>query len=300
MLGYGFTEYLQAIDSKLLNVLGVQVMRTVAAKTIHSMRRFPVPNELRDQVKAIRKEGIVVIKDFLTREQFADLKEECLRLLEAEDVPRVVHDHGAAKLEQINLLQITTRQDYPRVFSLLEHPRLRDLVCIAEKRKVDFLKAHATLERLTQLQVDEEDREADLHVDTFFNTHKGWLYLDDVEIENSPFVFVPSSHRLSLDRLRRTYLESLNTNTGSRRIRSKELEEHGHSEEIYSCPVNTLVIANTCGYHRRHKGIPGRQRLALHFSFRANPFFPPSLNAEKWLSRRNHLVRRFTRSRPLT
>ncbi len=282
------------IDSKLLNVLGVQVIRTVAAKTIHRMRRFPVPNELRDQVKAIRKEGIVVIKDFLSEEQFTDLREECFRLFEAEDVPRVVHDHGAAKLEQVNLLEITGRQDYPQVFSLLEHPRLRDLICIAEKRNVDFLKAHATLERLTQLRAEEEDREADLHVDTFFNTHKGWLYLDDVEIENSPFVYVPGSHRLSLDRLRRTYWESLDPNHRSRRIHSEELEEHGHSEEVYSCPVNTLVVANTCGYHRRYQGTPGRKRIALHFSFRSNPFFPSSLNADQWLSRRNSLVRRFT------
>ena len=255
------------------------------------MRRFPVPVELREQARVLRQEGILVIRDFLTEDRFLALREECSRLLDSEDAPRVVHDHGGATLEQIKLLDLDMREAYPEIFAWFMHPTLQALVSAAEKRNVDFFKAHIALERLTK-QTTDDDREADLHVDTFFNTHKGWLYLDDVQLENSPFVYVPGSHQLRLSRLRRTYLESLGSNQRSRRVLVDELAEHGGSEEVYSCHPNTLVIANTCGYHRRHSGDPGKQRTALHFSFRFNPFFPPGLDVDKWLSRRNPLVRR--------
>ena len=283
----------KSVDSKLLNAMGVQVVRTLLGRTIYNMRRFPVPSELREQARTLRQEGIVVIRDFLKKERFPALQEECSRLLGSEDAPRVVHDHGGATLEQINLLELERREDYPEIFAFFMRPKLQALISVAEKRNVDFFKAHITLERLTKQRAD-DDREADLHVDTFFNTHKGWLYLDDVQLENSPFVYVPGSHRLRLSRLRHTYLESLGTNQRSRRIPVDELAQHGDAEELYPCRPNTLVIANTCGYHRRHSGDPGKQRTALHFSFRFNPFFPPRLDVEKWLSRRTPLVRRLT------
>ena len=257
------------------------------------MRRFPVPSELREQARVLRQECIVVIRDFLQEDRFSLLREECSRLLDSEAAPQVVDDHGGAMLEHINLLELGRRGDYPEIFALLAHPKLKALISSAEKRNVNFLKAHITLERLKKQQAD-ADREADLHVNTFFNTHKGWLYLDNVQLENSPFVYVPGSHQLRLSRLRRTYLESLGNNQRSRRILVDELAEHGDSEEVYSCRANTLVIANTCGYHRRHSGDSGKQRTALHFSFRFNPFFPPGLDVDKWLSRRNPLVRRLT------
>ncbi len=281
----------KVVDSKFLNAVGVQVLRTLFGRTIYNMRRFPVPSELRQQARDLRQEGILVLRDFVRKDQFSALQEECFRLLDSDDAPRVVHDHGGATLEQINLLELDRREDYPEVFALFKHPKLQALISVAEKRNVDFFKAHITLERLTK-QTTNDDREADLHVDTFFNTHKGWLYLDEVQLENSPLVYVPGSHQLRLGRLRRTYLESLGNNHRSRRIGVAELAEHGDSEEVYPCRPNTLVIANTCGYHRRHSGDPGKQRTALHFAFRFNPFFPPGLDVDKWLSRRNSLVRR--------
>ncbi len=111
-----------------------------------------------------------------------------------------------------------------------------------------------------------------MHSDIFFNTHKAWLYLRDVDTEIGPLVFVKGSHRLSLGQLGYLYQESVSRAKGSRRITPDELERLGLEETVLVCKANTLVIANTCGYHRRLRGEPGRERLALHWSVRLNPF----------------------------
>jgi hypothetical protein len=116
-----------------------------------------------------------------------------------------------------------------------------------------------------------------LHIDTFFNTHKAWLYLSDVTAADGPFVYVPGSHRLDPRRLIGDYLGSLlpaPDYAGSRRIAAKELVARGLEEKVYTCVANTLVIANTTGYHRRLKGRAGNVRMAVQLGCRFHPFRP--------------------------
>jgi hypothetical protein len=41
---------------------------------------------------------------------------------------------------------------------------------------------------------------------------------------------------------------------------------------VFACRRNTLVLANTCGYHARSVGEPGASRRSLHKEYRYNPF----------------------------
>jgi ectoine hydroxylase-related dioxygenase (phytanoyl-CoA dioxygenase family) len=124
-------------------------------------------------------------------------------------------------------------------------------------------------------------------VDTFFSTHKLWLYLDDVNTENGPLVYVPGSHTLSRHRLRRDYWESRAANSVSRRIGPEELEARGLARTAMTCAANTLVVVDTCGYHCRSRGEPGQTRRALHMSFRFNPFAPHALRPGEGLTERS-------------
>ena len=116
------------------------------------------------------------------------------------------------------------------------------------------------------------DGQTDLHIDAPFNTHKLWLYLDDVTPDHAPFVYVPMSHKLDWVRLRGDYLESIGKNFGSRKIGDEEVLRRGLETVVVTCPRNTLVLANTCGYHGRAVGAPGATRRSLHMMFRSNPF----------------------------
>ncbi|HYE73615.1 MAG TPA: hypothetical protein VEF04_09790, partial [Blastocatellia bacterium] len=147
------------------------------------------------------------------------------------------------------------------------------LMQAAEKRAACPDYAIRNIERLSQGPINpQQDPESVLHSDIFFNSHKSWLYLTDVELEHGPLVFVKRSHRLSLKQLKFVYQESCHENRGSRRITQDELKSLGLEETVFTCPKNTLVIANTLGYHRRLRGEPGRVRYALHMQLRTNPF----------------------------
>jgi hypothetical protein len=127
---------------------------------------------------------------------------------------------------------------------------------------------------------DNHDLQKDLHRDTFHRATKLWFYLEDVELEQGPFVYVPRSHRITKARYRWEYeraVRSCNERraNGSFRVDEAELESLGLPRPT-PLPVkaNTLVIADVVGFHRRGDAKPGTRRLALYSGIRKNPFLP--------------------------
>ena len=99
-----------------------------------------------------------------------------------------------------------------------------------------------------------------LHADTFHPTVKAWLFLTDVAEDAGPFTYVPGSHRLTAERLaweRRMSLaarQSANAEIrqGSFRIDPAELPSLGlPPPRAFAVPANTLVVADTFGFHAR-------------------------------------------------
>jgi hypothetical protein len=282
----------KVIDSRMLNLAGVQVVRALAAQAAYRTRRFET-DVAPEAVEELQKEGCVVIPSLVDPELLDRARGEALEALENDRSACRTHDAKGATVEQLDLRQVD-RSRYPALTEIVENPVVSALFSGAERQPVDPWERLSAVERVTQLPAQFHDVESDLHTDIFFNTHKAWLYLDDVRPEMGPFVFVPRSHLLSAERLRRIYDESVTTNRGSRRITAEELASQGGSEKTFTCPANTLVAANTCGFHRRKRGVEGQVRLAIHFSVRSNPFFPHWMAADRWLSRRNPVVRWLT------
>jgi len=260
------------LNSRPMNYLGAQVMRALLARSMFKLRTNPVPSELQTLGAELQRDGLVILRDFLPTEEFRVVHGEAFGLLrDPESKIKTLH-HGPNNLNLISL----TEGDYarlPAIGKFYQDPRLVGLMQIGEKRALTQQSGSRALENLVQGPKGEiEDPESDLHSDIFFNTHKAWLYLEDVQMENGPLVAVKGSHRLSMGQLGYLYQESTSNNKGSRRITPEELTKLGMNETIMTVPKNTLVIANTCGYHRRIRGEPGKERFALHWTMRANPF----------------------------
>ena len=146
---------------------------------------------------------------------------------------------------------------------------------------------HATAKTQLYLTVNGDDQanydvQRDLHRDTFFSAMKFWLFLRPVRAADGPFTFVPGGHRLTPERLAweqaeaRRIVESsgrdLNTG-GSFRIDEAGLAALGLPTPVACvCEANTLVIANTLGFHARGRAEPGTERLALYGWRRPFPF----------------------------
>lgn len=267
----------KVIKSPALNMMGVQVARALIARSLHRMRTHS--HELTSELTA---KGYVALENFLPVEELNEIREEAGELVRAVP-PTTLDEHGPSRVQRYALDDLD-----PHLFSALKRwpcdKRALDIASAAERRSLRDGDGVRMLEHVVYTNSQEHDRESDLHVDTFYSTHKLWLYLDDVNPENGPLVYVPGSHALSTSRLRHDYHESRGLNAGSRRIQDDELEERGLEPRVLTCPANTLIVVNTCGYHRRSAGKPGHYRRALHMGFRFNPFAPQFIRGAERLT----------------
>jgi len=262
----------KVVDSKVFNLLGVQVQRTVAAHVIYSLRRGYVDERVRDTVAELDREGVALVPNFLPQDQFEAIQREHQTTLDNNPDKLVIFNHGPNRLEA-GPLKNFEQTLLPNTLKFVNDPRLMAILEAAEKRPLGPLSGSRAFERLTQGPDNgTEDPETKLHSDIFFANHKAWLYLTDVGPENGPFVYVKRSHRIKPAMLYYVYKESCRQNGGSRRIAQEELQRLGLEESVITCPKNTLVVANVTGFHRRARGKPGYQRSAVNVSMRANPF----------------------------
>lgn len=261
----------KTIQDPLLNRLGLQVGRTIAAHAIARVRRWDGPDDpvVAGWVDTLRRDGCVEIPDFLDPADLtlvADAARDCL----ARDVRRDEMDQGGNHLELIwrDDVPQARRADLDRFFL---HPGVLALASAAERILVEPGAGRCHVQHLVQRK-GEPDIQAAIHSDTFHPTHKVWLYLTDVSEDDGPLVYYPGSHRLGISTLRAIYRESNAENAGSRRLDEAEVARRGLAARSFTCPANTLVVADTCGYHGRVQGRPPGSRTALHMELRPPPF----------------------------
>ena len=130
---------------------------------------------------------------------------------------------------------------------------------------------------------DEADPQTALHSDTFHATAKMWLFLEDVGEDDGPFAYVPGSHSLTDERLEWEFQQSLTARDdprlhhtlGSFRIEESELAALGYGPpRRFAAKANTLILADTYGFHRRTPSVKDNTRIELHGHLRSNPFVP--------------------------
>jgi hypothetical protein len=258
------------VDSPLFNRLGGQVARMVAAHALRRLARRRAPAQVRHLCQALDTHGMLRLPEFLEPATFARVRQAALRALEQYGDRCTTYEQGSTRTELLNV-RLLAEADQDALRPWFEHPALMQLVSWAESRRLSPHDPAVSVERVRHEVCPGRDMESDLHSDIFFSSHKAWLYLDDVGPHNGVLSYVPGSHHVSLGRIPWEYRNSVGARHGSRRISERELAELGLREQVITCPANTLVIANTCGYHRR---IPGarEQRRALVMNLRFGPF----------------------------
>jgi len=127
------------------------------------------------------------------------------------------------------------------------------------------------------------DPQLRLHADTFHSTVKAWFFLTDVGEDAGPFTYVPGSHRLTDERLDWERHMSVNARTsgdvetqeGSFRIDPSELARLGlPPPQRFAVPANTLIVADTMGFHARGPSANPSARIEIWAYGRRNPFIP--------------------------
>ncbi|HVV93656.1 MAG TPA: phytanoyl-CoA dioxygenase family protein [Hyphomicrobiales bacterium] len=270
-------EQNKLIGSRRLNEHGLHVRRVAAAHRLAAARRARLAHLVGDADRAaFDRDGYVVRRDFLPAGAFAALRDEIAGFrgpirekAEGRTILRKV-TVGPAVLAAIPALRAV--QDSPDWQGLCRYVGSRD---IAPAMYLQGVLQHAA--------DGAEDPQTFLHADTFHPTVKAWLFLTDVLPDEGPFTYVPGSHRLtparldwegrmSLDAARSPDFE---TRQGSFRIAESGLSALGFPPPVaVAVPANTLVVADTFGFHARGRSVRPSLRVEVWGIGQRNPFLP--------------------------
>ena len=273
----------KVLDNTLLNRLGAQVLRTVVARAAYTLRPVTTDEAVTAAVDELKTEGLLLLPNFLSPDHFEGVVQECAWLDRCPE-HKLTTTEGPT-IQEVSPIGRFGDSVLPRIHAFFRDARLSGLLEASEKWPFGDLAHYGIGQRLTHgagAPRSKEDPQAELHSDIFFTSHKAWLFLDDVRLEDGPFVYVKRSHRLAASRLWAIYRHSCGKDEladPSRRMARAEQDRMSLVETIVTCPKNTLVVANVCGYHRRLQGQAGRQRHALALSLRTNPFLAHALRA---------------------
>ncbi len=266
------------IGSRKLNRLGLHVARKSTAHGFTAVRRWALsPLVPAEQRAAFRRDGYVIVRDFLPADQFEALRAEATALAAA--APRRIQE-GDTRTE-LSLVDDEALATAPNLRRLVRDPRFLGLCnYVGARLKHPFCQVQV-LER--DFTANQSDPQKSLHADTFHPTLKGWFFLDDVDPDKGPFEYAPGSHRLTRRRLAWEYAQSLNArqspdehiSAGSFRAGPEDLDAMGLAAPVaVTVPANTLVLADTVGFHRRGEAQDSTPRRAIYIYMRTNPFNP--------------------------
>ena len=265
------------IGSPTLNRWGLHVARIRVAARLAERRRARLAHLVSDADRAaFARDGFVLRPDFLPPEQFATLRDQALGF-----------SGPAREMRQGDTITRRLALD-PKALAAM--PAVRALLADPEWRGLNRYVGGFDSEPITYIQSilshafdDAPDPQTALHADTFHPTVKAWLFLTHVAEDEGPFVYVPGSHRMSPARLGWEQERSVRASSGLDRLSSRgslriapdELDRLGlPAPRAFAVPANTLVVADTSGFHARGPSVRRSTRVEIWAYGRRNPFLP--------------------------
>jgi hypothetical protein len=265
------------LGSPRLNELGLHAWRAQLAHRLAAERRSRLAARVSAADRAaFERDGFVVKPDFLPPDAFADLVAQ----VEAYRGPGRETVQGDALTRRI-ALEPSALARLPAARDLLKNAAWRDLIDYVGSARAEPVHYLQTV--LTRVEQTPPDPQMSLHSDTFHPTVKAWLFLTDVAEDAAPLTYVPGSHRLTPERLaweRRVSVAAANstcplTARGAFRINEAELPQLKlPPPRRLAVPANTLVVADTFGFHARGPSTGPTRRVEIWAYGRRNPFAP--------------------------
>lgn len=269
------------LGNRKLNELGLHAGRVQLAHALAASRRRRLAHLISDADRAaFDRDGFVIKPNFLPPNQFDALVAQtkayrgpARETIQGDAVTRRIPFDGAVLARM------------PAARALLDLPEWRGLLRYVGSADAEPIVYIQTI--LSRVVDGAPDPQLALHADTFHPSVKAWLFLTDVPEDDGPFTYVPGSHRLtaqrlawerrisvSMDELGATDHERL-TRRGSFRIDGATLAELGlPPARACTVPANTLVVADTFGFHARGASARPSLRVEIWAYGRRSPFLP--------------------------
>ncbi len=263
------------IGSRRFNQWGLHSLRVRLAHKMAAQRRARLASRVSPDHRAqFNRDGFVRIDNFMPQNTFEQLRaallEGCFRareMVQGDTITRRIAIDGAM-LERI-----------PALASLLRNPVWAGLMRYVASFDIEPLYYIQTIIR--EAGDAPPDPQIALHSDTFQPSMKAWFFLDDVD--QGPFTFVPGSHRATAARLAWEKARSIAlsdggdrlSTRGSLRVGADELQAMGLPPAMaFQAQANTLVVADTYGFHARGPSDGSYMRVEIWAYARRSPFLP--------------------------
>ena len=281
------------LGSRWLNTHGLHAARVRLAHRVATRRRAYLESLISaPDREAFARDGFVLRSNFLPAETFAALLAEiktyrgsAQQIAQGSTINRKLAV-GPAAVAAI-----------PSLRALLTSPDWRGLIRYIGSRDADPAVFIQTIIR--RPGEGAEDPQTFLHADTFHPTVKAWFFLTDVAEDGGPFVYVPGSHRLTPERLaweRKMSIDARRsanreTREGSFRLAAAELPALGlPPPRVFAVPANTLVVADTFGFHARGPSLRPSMRVEIWALGARSPFTPWTGLGMRGLKRRGQAL----------
>lgn len=265
------------IGSRRLNARGLHLARVRLAASLTAWRRRRLARRVRPEWRqAFDRDGFVIIPDVIPSAEFAQLRDAILayrgparEMRQGDAITRRLAIDPAMLAAVPDLGQLLARRDLVALFHYVSSFRTTPLHYVQTIASKDG--------------TPEADPQETLHADSFHASLKAWLFLRPVTIEDGPFTFVPGSHRFTTERLAWEHRRSLPDPSsidrlsarGSPRVSAEDLTAMGLPEpRALAVSGNTLVVADTVGFHARGPSAHASERVELWSYARRNPFLP--------------------------
>ena len=265
------------IGSRRLNERGLHVGRMRLAHHLAARRRLSLAHgiDAADQA-AFERDGFVVRPNFLPAALFDLLMSQVTayrgharEMTQGGTITRRIALHPANLARMPAMRQVMASPDWN---GLIRYAWSYDAAPLVYVQTILSSGPHGA-----------EDPQCTLHSDTFHPTVKAWLFLTDVAPDEGPFTYVPGSHLPTPQRLAWEKAVSLQasrspdklTRRGSFRIATEDLSALGLPPPVaLAVPANTLVVADTSGFHARGPSARPTRRVEIWSYGRRNPFLP--------------------------
>lgn len=265
------------IGSRRANQWGLHRARTRIADALCRWRRRRLACHVRPEWReAFDRDGFVAIENVVPPEDFSTIRDgilgrewEAREMQQGDAITRRIAV-GPQMLEALPALRrFLAREDINALFHYVASFRTKPL--------------HYVQTIVSRIEGHGPDPQQDLHADSFHASMKAWLFLNPVRTEDGPFTYVRGSHRFTPERLdweyRRSLVDPQATDRlsarGSPRVGSQDLAEMKLGEpEGLPMPANTLIVADTGGFHARGPAQQPGERVELWSYSRRNPFLP--------------------------
>lgn len=264
------------LGSPRLNRAGLHVWRLKAAHRLAQFRRARLARDLPAELRqAFDRDGFIMVRDVLP----PDALEPLQAAIRESELECRSHRQGDTITTRMPLGP-ELRRRLPALGALLDSKQWQGVMAyVASTRTRPFYYLQAIAGGAAD---GPPDPQLELHSDTFQPSLKAWLLLTDVPEDGRPLTYVAGSHKLTPERIAWERERSIAIGSadrlsqrGSLRIAPEELSALGLPQPTrFAVPANTLVVADTCGFHARADSDRPTLRIELWAYCRRSPFLP--------------------------